>query len=775
MQSSGSKFGAFVPSLLIAGILFFTAPLMAAEPPQPVLAPLNSAFLDFTRNRSGVSRVTSEGHSLGRIPSPIDRRYLKKGGKSAARSATAIPSSYDLRKLGRLTAVRDQGYCGSCWAFGTLASLESSLMPSEKRDFSENNLINISGFDLGPCDGGFEDMTVAYLMRWSGPVNEKDDPYNGQEVPNPSPTGLTVQKHSQNIFMLPSRSSSTDNDAIKRAVMENGALSAGMYYDDPYYSSANHAYYTNLYSPDPYSDSNHEVAIVGWDDNYDKSKFSPTPPGNGAFIVRNSWGTSWGEKGYFYISYYDTFVGYSGLYSFTTPEKSGNYSTIYSYDPLGLTNAFGFGSNTGWFANVFTAGNSDPVSAVSLYSAQTDAPYEIYVYRGLTDAANPRSGTLAATESGTFSDAGYLTVPLTTPVTVSSGDVFSVVVKLTTPGYNYPVPVEYAVSGYSSQASASAGQSFVSSDGAGWSDAVNSIASTANVCVKAYAKPLVTGSIVINNDDAYTTKRAVTLSFSSSDGVGYMRLSNDGTKWGNWLKYAASKKYTLPAGDGLKTVYAQFKDGQDYESRVYSDSITLDTVKPVDGALQLTPLAGNLIRADWSGFTDATSGLKEYRLMAGPLASLAYCTGTPAYTGTETTFTADSLKAGTVYFFRVCEVDNAGKVSKGATAKSMAVAEMDPPTGTISINNGDASTAKRKVTLSMKDISDASGIATMCISNTSACKAWTFFGPTKSWTLTAGNGQKTVYAWFRDIYGNTSQSPVTATIVLNVPGAGSTD
>lgn len=59
----------------------------------------------------------------------------------------------------------------------------------------------------------------------------------------------------------------------------------------------------NYYDGDKYAD--HEITIVGWDDNYSKDNFSVTPPGNGAFLVKNSWDVDWGDSGYFYISYYD--------------------------------------------------------------------------------------------------------------------------------------------------------------------------------------------------------------------------------------------------------------------------------------------------------------------------------------------------------------------------------------------------------------------------------------------------------------------------------------
>jgi Tol biopolymer transport system component len=90
-----------------------------------------------------------------------------------------------------------------------------------------------------------------------------------------------------------------------------------------------------------------------------------------------------------------------------------------------------------------------------------------------------------------------------------------------------------------------------------------------------------TGSVTINNNDNSTSSTAVTLTLSANDtsGIAQMRFSNNGTDWTSWETYTTSKNWTLPLGDGEKTVYTQFKDTAGWVSNSYSDTILLDTVK----------------------------------------------------------------------------------------------------------------------------------------------------------------------------------------------------
>ena len=302
-----------------------------------------------------------------------------------------------------------------------------------------------------------------------------------------TPAGLVAEKHVQDVLYLPSRTGSSDNDAIKSAIMSSGAVYTSMYADSGMCDSSDSAAYNTANGAYYYSGSsaaNHAVDIVGWDDNYPASNFSSDgvtdePPGNGAFIVRNSWGTGWGYAGYFYVSYYDSRFGYGENAVFDDAEPTTNYDAIYQYDPLGWTDSFGYGSDTAWFANDFIAAASDQLAAVSFYAAEPDASYTLYAGSSLS--------SLSPDGSGGLSLAGYHTVSLSAPLQLTSGQEFVVAVDLTTPGDDYPIPLETNISGYTSAATAAPGESFVSLDGGTWTD-LTSIdgEQQSNVCLKAF-------------------------------------------------------------------------------------------------------------------------------------------------------------------------------------------------------------------------------------------------------------------------------------------------
>lgn len=448
--------------------------------PDPELAPDNPDFVEYQENDvSTQPEAFLDGHEAGLVPAPVDLSYLDE----ISVTTSSDPDYYDLRTLDKVTTVKDQGTAGTCWAFASYSSLESYLMPDENWDFSENNMKNLlssaypEGFDRDPNDGGNRIMATAYLARWSGPVLEADDPYS--DISEESPTDLALGKHVQDVLFLPKRASSLDNKFIKWAVQNYGAVYTAFYYNSSCYSPENCSYFFN-----GTLGSNHAVAIVGWDDSFDRNYFSEIPPGDGAFIVKNSWGPDWGEDGYFYISYYDSNVGLEN--SVFTAEAPDNYEYIYQYDPFGWVSSLGYGTSTAWCANIFTAESSELLKAVSFYTTASTCSYEIYIYTDPGSGPINQSGPVLS-QNGTSLTAGYHTIPLDSEVLLKDGQKFSVVLKLTTLGYNYPIALEKPKDNWSSKATSNAGESFISSSGTTWRD-ITSYSSyvNVNVCIKAF-------------------------------------------------------------------------------------------------------------------------------------------------------------------------------------------------------------------------------------------------------------------------------------------------
>jgi C1A family cysteine protease len=443
-------------------------------------APLNPEFVRYMYERipgRPWGGYTKDGHALGLIPSPHDTSHYVT--EDVPVDISGLPASYDLRTKNKLTSVKDQANCGSCWSFAAFGSLESFFKPGAVWDFSEQDLIEKSGFDMDECAGGNVFMSAAYLARWAGPGAETSHPYEYRGV-----DGIALKKHVQNIIMLPNKANALDNAKIKDAVYRYGAVAVAMCWYDSSYKSSTCSYYYNGST----NSNGHAICVVGWDDNYSKTKFASTPPGNGAFIVKNSWGSGWGKAGYFYVSYYDTFFGKRSGTAYLKGEATNNYRTNYGYDDLGWVTSIGGGTPTCWAANMFKATATGSIKAVGFYSIAASTAYEIYIY---TNAASgkPISGTkYAKAKKGTITGMGYYTIPLGFYVPITKGKSFSIVVKLTTKGYNYPIAIEYKLSGYSSKATALSGQSYASTDGTSWTELKGISSAWTNNCIKAFTK-----------------------------------------------------------------------------------------------------------------------------------------------------------------------------------------------------------------------------------------------------------------------------------------------
>ncbi len=517
---------------LIAGITL-AAPAAAIEGQNSIavsVAPINPDFLAYQKIAGETMLASSEDGGVrpsGLIPPPLDLSHIRASqSRSAPMSLQeTLPAVYDLRSQGRVSPVKDQGNAGTCWAFSAIASLESSLLPGELRDFSENHMKNLcsagypDGFDS--ADGGDHLMATAYLARWTGPVSEEDDPYD--DTSDVSPTDLAPEKHVQSVLFLPDLIGPAEAAILKRSVMEHGAVYTSMYVNVnesyPYYNPETAGYYY-----DGTEEPNHAVTIVGWNDTYDRSLFASVAPEDGAWIIKNSWGTEFGDEGYFFISYCDSKIGIDNTVFIT--EDTGTYDVVYQHDPLGWVGSIGTGSETGRFAAVFTADADEELRAVSLYTGQCDSPYELYVYLDPVTGPINASGPVAF-QAGTIDDAGYRTIPLENPIDLSAGRTFSIVMSLTTPGYAYPIPVEHPEPDYSSKAAAEPGEGYMHINGA-WKDLTDEYENY-SPCLKAFTTVRTTLSVTgIAPDHGYRIVQVANLSGTGFRDGAVVKLTRTG-------------------------------------------------------------------------------------------------------------------------------------------------------------------------------------------------------------------------------------------------------
>ena len=262
-----------------------------------------------------------------------------------------------------------------------------------------------------------------------------------------------------------------------------------------------------------------------------------------------------------------------------------------------------------------------------------------------------------------------------------------------------------------------------------------------------------TGSITINSGATYATSTAVTLNLSGADsgsGIATMSFSTNNTTWTAAEAYAASKAFTLPTGDGNKTVYVRYYDKAGNVSQTFSNAIILDTLAPV-GTVKVNGgvsyVNQTVVALDLSA-TDAGMGVDKMCFSANNTT----WTAAEAYATTKTwTFpTGDGAKTVYVKF-----QDKAGRWS---AAVSVAVT-MDTvkPTGTININSSALYAASQTVTLNLSGTDASSGISTMSFSTDNT--NWTTpvtYATSKAFTLPTGDGTKTVYVKYFDKVGNAS-------------------
>ena len=385
-----------------------------------------------------------------------------------------LPYSYSYLAKERNSIVKNQGVRSTCWAFAALTALETTLKPEEEYVFSVDHMSMNSSFNISQFDGGDYSMALAYLTAWKGPVLEADDPY-GDRVTDAS---LEPVVHVQEAQIIASK----NFEKIKEMVYKYGGVQSSLYTSitnasgtSKYYNKEKAAYcYIGEEKP------NHDVVIIGWDDNYPKENFNADIESNGAFICQSSWGEKFGENGIFYVSYMDANIGVHNIV-YTKVEDIGNYDRIYQSDICGWQGVLGYDTEQAYFANVFESKSSEKVEAVGFYATDVETSYSVYVISDFKESRNFRDMQLVA--RGVFENAGYYTVKLDEPVSVT-GEKFAIVVQIETPNSKRPVAIEMQKDYATKTVDLSDGEGYISINGQSWEQVEKKY--KCNICLKAY-------------------------------------------------------------------------------------------------------------------------------------------------------------------------------------------------------------------------------------------------------------------------------------------------
>ena len=386
-----------------------------------------------------------------------------------------LPAKYDMRDHDRVSPIRDQGTYGTCWAFASLAALETVSMPAEENIYSVDHMSLNNGFTLDLSEGGEHTMSLAYLASWNGPVLEENDVYGDGETDS----SLPAVKHLKEAIIIDGK----DDDRIKNAVFKYGGVETSIHmemtygaYTSEYYNSDNSSYY---YSGD--EAPNHDLVIVGWDDNYPKENFSTAPAKDGAYICKNSWGTSFGEEGYFYVSYEDTNICQKSIV-YTKLDETDDYDNIYQTDLLGWVGQMGFSDEKAYFANVYTAQGDETLKAISFYSTGSNTKFSVYIVTDYKDEKSLNGGRKEIGK-GETRYAGYYTVDLSQEINLEKGQKYAIIMSVETPGSQRPIAIECDGGERTQNLDLSDGEGYISLYGEVWYSAEES---DANVCLKAF-------------------------------------------------------------------------------------------------------------------------------------------------------------------------------------------------------------------------------------------------------------------------------------------------
>ncbi|MCR5650935.1 MAG: hypothetical protein K6F86_07125 [Lachnospiraceae bacterium] len=400
---------------------------------------------------------TPAGEGEESLPAP-ERGSLIMSVTAEEKASSAYAISYNGALEGFLPdSTRNQGKSSLCWAFSASLLAEMSMIKKglapQSVHYSEDQIgYYFFHHVVDPLGGTAGDENLikggsyynyfnragnnAYngwsLASWASVRDHAELPFIDSPYSDlPDDLAYNSKAHLQNIYWAQTQSSGSDVsyiENVKELIYEYGAASI-IINGSVININENHAQYS------PAAGGGHNVSLIGWDDNFVSANFTTKPPGDGAWYVRDNYGTraNRDENGCFWLSYYDAGIRRSTSKAIAFEFEDGdNYDHNYQYDGACYNSILGFNNVKNFsVANVFTAKDDEELKAVGFapYVPETDYTVSIFLLDG--KEAEPESGTEVedARTSGSVRYAGYHTVPLTKSVSLNAGQTYSVVVS----------------------------------------------------------------------------------------------------------------------------------------------------------------------------------------------------------------------------------------------------------------------------------------------------------------------------------------------------------